>query len=444
MNGRACTRVSDKSESIHPLGPASAARGARAEWISAIRAALLAGGTQAIVQLVTLLTGLAVVRLLPIHEYAYYTIVNAMLGTLVVLTDGGASQSVLSQGGRVWQDRAALGGIVAGGLKLRRRFAAIAALVSIPIAWFLLRKQGASISAAALLILCTIPIFLSSLTSQLLEVVPRLHQRLWPLQRIQVLGGCLRFVSVVAAAALVPLASVANLASGLAQLWATMRIRSLALTLADWRRPPDPEAWRQMIAYVRRALPGAIYFAFAGQISVWLIALFGSAESVAQVGALTRLAMAFNLVSSVFALVITPRFARLSDRGGSVLTRYWQVQAGFVVLLGLIVWIVSLFPELALHVLGPEYMGLTDEVVLMAAGSALGVLAGTAYGMAAARGVIVSPFASILFSLLVQVVLIVTLPLNTVAGVLWLGALGNALLWVMHATNFSFTIGLAK
>src|SRR5688572_27990464 len=105
--------------------------------MSEIRTAVLAGGAQAAIQLLTLLTGLAVVRLLPIQEYAWYTIINAMLGTLVVLTDGGASQSVLSQGGKVWRDPNALGGVVAGGLKLRRRFAVIAAAVSIPIVWVL-------------------------------------------------------------------------------------------------------------------------------------------------------------------------------------------------------------------------------------------------------------------------------------------------------------------
>lgn len=408
--------------------------------MSAIRVILLAGGTQALIQFLTLLTGLVVVRLLSIQEYAYYTIVNAMIGTLTVLTDGGASQSVLSQGGKVWRDREALGGVVAGGLKLRKRFASVAVLVSTPVAWILLRNQGASPGVAALLILCSLPTFLSALTSQLLEVVPRLHQSLWPLQRIQVLGNCLRIVAVVGAVAAAPVAWVASLASGAAQLWSTWRVRKLALTFADWHRPPDPESWRTMIAYVKRALPGAVYFAFAGQITVWLISLFGNIQSVAQVGALTRLGMVFNLITSVFGLVITPRFARLADRGrASVLGRFWQVQGVFVVLLVVIVFVVAQFPATALRVLGSGYEGLTNEVVLMAAGSALGVMAGIAFSLAAARGIIIAPVTSMVYSVLVQVVLILSLPLDTVAGVLWLGALGNALLWLMHAANFSFS-----
>lgn len=437
---RSGAKLAEKSEVLSPLQSTGPARLARFHWVPAARAALVAGGTQAAIHLVTLLTGLAVVRLLPVQEYAYYTIVNAMLGTLLVLTDGGASESVLAQGGRVWRDRDALGGVVAGGLRLRRRLATVAALVSIPVAWILLRNQGASAAAAALLIACAMPLFLTSLTSQLLEIVPRLHQAVWPLQRVQLLGHGLRFVAVLGGAAVWPVAWLVSLVTGMAQLWSTLRIRSLAREVADWHRPPDPDAWSRMVSYVRRAMPGAIYFAFAGQIVVWLISLFGNTESVAQVGALTRLAMVLNLLTSVSALVVTPRFARLPDRGGApILSRYWQMQGAFAFLLLLVVGVVAMSPGTALRVLGPEYAGLTHEVVLVAFSGALGVLAASAYSMSAARGIVVAPIPMLLSSLLTQIVLIGVLPLDTVAGVLWLGALGNAFSWLLYAGYFSLS-----
>ncbi len=419
---------------------AETAQLARAKWLPVMRGALFTGGAQGAIQLLTFLNGIAAIRLLPLREYAYYTIINAVLGTMTVLTDGGVSQSVMAQGGKVWNDRAALGAVVAGGQKLRRRFALFAGLIAMPMAFVLLQKQGASAGLAVLLILSTVPLFLSAFAGQLFEVMPRLHQSLWPLQRIQLATSGVRLVAVVSALLLFPAAWITSLASGVAQLWSTFRIRTLAQTFADWRQPPDPVAWKRMNAQVRRALPGAIYFAFSGQITIWLISIFGTSEAVAQVGALGRLAMAFNLFSSVFALMLIPRFARMPERGGAgVLTRYWEVQGVLLLTMSLVVLAVAAFPEPALFVLGSAYSATASQVTLMAAGGALNVLSGSAYAMAAARGVVVSPVLAISYSLIVQAALIASLPLGAVGGVLWLGALGSALLWLLHAGNFTFT-----
>lgn len=415
---------------------------ARARWVPAMRGALLTGGAQSAIQLFTFVTGLAAIRLLSIQEYAYYTIINAVLGTMSVLTDGGVAQSVMAQGGKVWNDRAALGAVLAGGRRLRRWFALVAGVIVVPMAFVLLQKQGASAGLALLLILSTVPLFLSSFTGQLYEVMPRLHQSLWALQRIQLATSCVRLLAIVGTLLVLPAAWITNLASGMAQLWSTFRIRGLAKTFADWHRPPDPAASKLMNAQVRRALPGAVYYAFSGQITSWLVSIFGTTEAVAHVGALGRLAMAFNLFTSVFTLILIPRFARMPEHGRSrVLTRYWEVQGALLVVLSLVVLAIALFPEPVFLILGPEYAASAGQVTVVAAGGALSVLAGSAYGMAAARGVIVNPALAILYSLIVQTVLIASLPLRTVSGVLWLGALGHATLWLLYAGNFTLTRG---
>jgi hypothetical protein len=115
------------------------------------------------------------------------------------------------------------------------------------------------------------------------------------------------------------------------------------------------------------------------------------------------------------------------------------VQAGLVLVLAFIVWLVSLAPETALLVLGPEYAGLTHEVVLVTVSGALSVLAGSAYTMSAARGIVVAPLTMVGSSLAVQILLIVNLPIDTAAGVLWLGAFANAFSWLLYAGYFSIS-----
>jgi len=114
------------------------------------------------------------------------------------------------------------------------------------------------------------------------------------------------------------------------------------------------------------------------------------------------------------------------------------MQLGLLVPLGAIIALVAAFPSATLTLLGHEYLGLKREVVLIAISGALGTLTGAAYALAAARGVVTSPWVAVPMALLVQVGLVATLPMSTVAGVLWLGVLSNLVLWLVYSLNFSF------
>lgn len=49
----------------------------------------LTGGAQILVQAIGFISGIMVIRLLSPQQYAYYTLANTVLGTMVVLADGG-------------------------------------------------------------------------------------------------------------------------------------------------------------------------------------------------------------------------------------------------------------------------------------------------------------------------------------------------------------------
>ena len=102
-----------------------------------------------------------------------------------------------------------------------------------------------------------------------------------------------------------------------------------------------------------------------------------------------------------------------------------------------LVVVIAAFPDVALMLLGPEYRTLTHEVVLIAVSGALGTLSGAAYALAAAREVIVSPWLALPLALLLQIILILTLPVATVGGVLWLGVLTNLGFWALYSLNFT-------
>jgi hypothetical protein len=402
----------------------------------ALEKVLFAAGTQGAIQVLGFLSGLLVLRWLPIREYAYYTMANAALGTMTVLTDTGVAQSVMAQGGRVWQSRTALGAVINSGMALRRRFAVAAVSLSMPILYLMLRRQGATAITAVLVAASVLPLFVSSLTGQLLQIVPRLHERLTSLQSILLSAAGLRLAMVTAAAALFPVAWLVSVCAGLAQNWANWRVRSLARQMADLDARPDPAAWAASMRQVRRTAPSAIYYAFEGQISVWLISIFGWTQAIAQVGALGRLAMVFNIVSAVLALLWAPSFARMQT-GPAVLHRFWVVQLALLSFVIVVVAGVAWSPSAALAVLGRDYGSLTHEVVLAAAGGGAALLAGCAYVMASSRAVVLTPWFVVPVSIVLQASLICSLPISSVSGVLWLAILTNLAFWLMHACNFT-------
>jgi O-antigen/teichoic acid export membrane protein len=166
-----------------------------------------------------------------------------------------------------------------------------------------------------------------------------------------------------------PWACIAIFAAGLPQIWGNRRLRKISSTYADWEQKPDPEIRKNILAIVRRILPGSIYYCVSGQITIWIISVFGTTAAVAQIGALGRLSMMLSFFSSLFGALIVPRFARLSNHNGVILKRFLQIQLGLVALFITVILLVSMFPAQLLWILGKNYSMLGKELILSVAGS---------------------------------------------------------------------------
>ena len=348
-----------------------------------------------------------------------YTLANTLLGTMVVLADGGISAGVMSQGGKVWQDKQKLGIVLATGLHLRRKFAKGSLAIAIPLLVYLLRMHGASWYTSLLIVACLVPAFFTALSGTLLQIAPKLNQDIVPLQKNGVIATSARLVAVLSLFVF-PWAFIAMLAYGLPQIWANLNLRKISSAYADWNQQPDPVVKKEIISFVKRILPGAIYFCFYGQISIWLISIFGSISSVAQVGALSRLAMVLNLFTVLFTTLVSPRFARLPVNKNMLLSRFLQIQFSLLVLSFAIISVVYLFPSEVLWILGKDYSNLKQELVLNVVGSCLSLIAGIAFTLFTSRGWAINPIISIPISILSIVVGIMFMDVSSLKGVLLL------------------------
>jgi O-antigen/teichoic acid export membrane protein len=399
---------------------------------------------QAIIQLLGLVTGILIVRLLPTKEYAFYTLANTMLGTMTVLADGGISSGVMSQGGKVWQDRAKLGVVLATGLKLRRKFGVVSLIITLPLLAYMLMDHGAGWDTTALIVLAIIPSFFAALSDSLLEVPSKLHQGINKLQKNQMFAGIGRFVMMTSTLFVFPWTFIAILGNGIPRIWANFKLKKISAEYADPKQVADSVIEKDILAIVKRSLPGAIYYCVSGQITIWLISIFGSTQSVAHIGALSRLSTVITVFTTLFSTLIIPRFARLQEDKQLIIKRFLQIGALLFVISFFIVGVVVLFPAQILLILGKEYNDLTAEVVLIAISSCMAMVLSVTYSLLVARGWILRPWLNIPINILFQLIFVFTMDLSRTTNVLKFSIIDYSVSYIIVVIFFFYQINKIK
>jgi O-antigen/teichoic acid export membrane protein len=396
----------------------------------------ITGSAQIIVQAIGFASGILIIRLLPVQEYAFYTLANTMLGTMTVLADGGITTGVMAQGGKVWEDKEKMGIVLATGLDLRKKFAIGSLLVSVPILFYFLLHNGASWLTSILIALALIPAFYAALSDSLLEIIPKLNQTILPLQRNQVEVGIGRLLLSGLAMFVFPWAFVAVLAAGIPRIWGNFGLRKIVYSYASKDEQPDIEVKKAILDLVKRILPTSIYYCVSGQITIWLISIFGNTTSLAQLGALTRLSVILSVFVTIITTLIIPRFAKLKLEKKILLQRFVQIMFVLTVILSLIILIVYFFPAPILWILGKDYKGLNYELLLSIIGSCISLLSGISFALYSSRGWALSPIVLITINLFAIIVFASILDLSNLEGVLFLNIF-LGLVALLQTTFFS-------
>jgi O-antigen/teichoic acid export membrane protein len=384
-----------------------------------LKLTLITGSAQLTIQVVGLISGIVIIRLLPPQEYAFYTLANAMIGMMSLLADGGISTGVMSQGGKVWDDPEKLGVVLFTGMKLRRKFSLITLAVIVPVFAYLLLHQNASLLVTLLIILSVIPAYYASLSDSLLEIVPKLHQDIKPLQQNQMAVGVSRLFLSALFLFFFPWAFIAVIAAGIPRIIGNIKLSAIADKFITNATVADPLIKGEIMAVVKRSLPGVIYYCLSGQITIWILSIFGNTSSLAASGALSRLGMALNVLTVMMGTLVIPRFARLPADRKLILNRFLQIFFCTLAISCLVQLIVFAFSSQLLFVLGPAYFHLEEELFVYFLGCNITLLVSTAFGLYASRGWIIKPFISISYNLFYLIIGVLLFNVSTLIGVLW-------------------------
>ena len=373
---------------------------------------------QAGVQILAFTAGILLVRWLPQREYAYFTIANAMQATLNLLADIGISVGLISIGGRVWHDRHRFGELIKTGLSVRRKLAAAAIVIVAPILYAMLARNGASLRYALLLIGLVLIGFALQLSIDVFNVVPRLRSDIGKLQTIDLIAVTVRLLLIVA---LVFLFATAGLAVAIATatfLLQYLLLRSYAAKAVDLGASENVNDRQEILRLIRKLSANALFYCFQGQITVFLISFFArQSTSVAEVGALGRLAMIFTVLMNMLTNVFVPAFARCQNKH-KLRVLYFLIAGAVALFSAAILGAATIFPNQFLYVLGNRYTHLHRELLLMVGAAVVTAFGGTLWLLNASKAWIDGAWLYIPLTLATQAALIPFTDFASVPGVL--------------------------
>ena len=404
-----------------------------------IRIILVYLAGQGLVQLTNLLTGFLLLRWLTVDNYAQFIVAFTFQVSLGFLTDLGFSGTIVALVGPRGNDPAVIGSYIRSGRRIRNIMLVcltpIAAIIYIQI----VRQHHWAASNSLLLFASIVASIYFAGTISYYGAPLLIHGRLSHYYRNQLAGAVFRI-----------LICGALYFAGYLSAWTTSWVTALgylaigSLNAHESRRfiklpaHPDPKTTRQMMQYLLPNLPSFIFFALQGQISLFLISLFGQTHSIAEVGALGRLGQLFLLLSGMNAAVIEPFMARLPDR--QVLRNFLIISLVASAICIPICCLGFLDPKVLLLILGPHYTSLQRETGWLVLSSCIGYLVGVLWIMTAARRWIywTTTWTSITLILMAQILFLCLFRIDSTLNAILFGLATNAAYLVAVVINSVF------
>jgi O-antigen/teichoic acid export membrane protein len=393
----------------------------RKHWVTLIGKFL---SVQILVQLLSGITSIILVRTLSKDEYGYYTIANSMQGTITLLADMGLSAGMMYIGGRVWEDRVRFGQMLSTAFRIRWYMAFSAAAFVIPILIYLLHKNGAGIYYIATILILFCGLLFFQLQVNILTIVPRIYAQIDKLQKLDLISAISRFL-LIAVAALVfmntPVTiAITIIAFGLQYYF----LNKWVYATIHKTTSIHPDDHNELLILIKSQAASGIFFCIQGQVSTWLISIFGNVEQIADVGALGRMEMIYMVIHTTMNAIFIPMFAKAQEKK-QVRKIYLRIISLYIVIGIGIIGFSILFPEAILWVLGPKYAHLQQELVYMMCSLALGSMVAILWTMNISRAWVQYSWAYIPSTIITQIVLLYFLQLDNVRDVILFGILSR-------------------
>jgi O-antigen/teichoic acid export membrane protein len=395
-------------------------------------------GGQSAVQLLNAATGLLLLRLMSKPEFAIYAIALGIQGMITILTDIGFGGAISGLVGTKYQDKALLGSYIKTASNLRQVLLIIIGSAGIVLA-IVFRNVEIAAHGRRELVLLALAVLLTvqfQAWASYYEIPLLLNNRLVSFYSPQIAAAVLRIVCSVALYYLHVLSSTTVIvANTLSIVVMGVSYRILARPWIELPRKASREHGKEMVKFLMPLLPGTVYQALQGQVSLFLIAVFGHVSQIAEVAAAGRIGQLFLLLNTSNGVLVVPFFSKTPRT--LFRRRYVSAMCVFGAVALLVAASARLCPGAYLLLLGHNYNNLTSQVRLVVYASAIGYMAGAMWAVAVARKWIFwwSGSLQVILLILIQLVCVMFLPLDTSDGVLRMNiytALGALTVQILH------------
>ena len=401
-------------------------------WMKWGKLISITGGAQVLIQIISFACGIFIIRNLSVAEYAIYTLANTMLGAMNILADGGIVSGVIAEGGKVWQEKEKLGAVISTGMNLRKRFAIGSILIAGSVLIYLLMHNNASWYYSLLILISLIPVFYANLSDSLLEIAPKLHQDIKPLQKNQVLANIGRLLLTIPSVFFIPFTPIAIIATGIPRIVANFKLKKISNKFAASNQNEDIQIKKNILHMVKRILPVEVYNIFSTNITVWILSIIGATSSIAQVGALFRIGAVLSLFNILFNTIIVPRYSRLQNIKKELFDKMIKIQLLLFGISFFIIFFAWLFSAQIIWLLGDNYKNLDSELVLTVIIFCLNIISTVIYTLCRSRGWVINPVINIGINLLSIVLGAFIFDIITLKGILIFNIATSAVLVLMH------------
>lgn len=336
------------------------------------------------------ISGLMLVWLLPVSEYGYYTLILSAFMFICTFSDLGATETLSFFRWRAGKKSKSWIPYFHAVLRFRHTVFALGFASSAAYVFYTGGHVGEGIQTRLAGIVLSGLAAWFAIQAGIRSYVLKLEQRFRAAYLVELSneGGKLLAVGMIwmlgLATAIAGMASVA-IGALIAAFIASRLLGQWFTQMGIQKERHVRRRTRLLLGQIMPILPGTIHFTIQGPLIAWLAAYYGSIVNVAEVGALGRLGALIAVIAGFTGTVFVPRLLAISN-DVVFYRRYLQWWAFMLAFGGIMMLVVSVFPQALLLLLGNPYSGLRTELIISAATAVIATWGAFSWHINRARG----------------------------------------------------------
>lgn len=376
---------------------------------------------QLLAQILMAGAGFLLVRGLSKQDYAAFSVFSAIVAMMTLLADSGLAAGINSRGGGFVQDKPRLAALWGTARKLLRSMWIPGGVLMGGVGWWLLARLQCPPGLVLTLVATAFIGMVFSTEGHLNTAVHNLLGRRRLVQWSLIAAQGSRLLIVLTCWLMSCLNLLVAVASAIVAGLVSLRVTRKPLA-GEVAAPFDLADKSHLLTCTRRTMPNAVFVCVQGQLATLILGAFGQVDSVADLGALSRIAVLFAVLGAPIHYLAAPIFARAADHRQLtkvlVITLLAYLTIGSIILAAVYIW-----PQPFLWILGPGYSGLARELTWVVFVQLLGMIESIVWAVAISRAWLSGAWIMIPGALVSQVLILYWVNPATIFGALALTAI---------------------